>query len=456
MLEKLKSSWQLIKNNVRDEFDITNVSYKTWIEPLEIYDMQDDTLHVVFTGGNDSFAIGYITKKYTLPLQAMIEETTGIQCNVEFIQEPAKTPTTTLFKKAPTPVNPLSIAMQNANLNPNYTFDTFVVGANNKFAHAASLSVAESPGQEYNPLFIYGGPGLGKTHLMHSIANFILTNNPKTRILYVTSEVFTNEVIDAIRNKNGVTMTEFRNKYRNIDVLLIDDIQFIIGKESTQEEFFNTFNFLYENRKQIVLSSDQPPKSFVTLEERLRSRFEWGLSVDISAPDYETRMAILRKKEEMEGYTIDNEILQYIATNIRTNIRELEGALTKMYAYSKLHPNTPVTLETAKNNLKDIISPQNEKRLTPEHILEVIAEHYGVRPEDIKSQRRTKEIVLPRQIAMYLIRVLNDISLEDVGKILGNRDHSTVIHGYEKIINEMNTNAELKNSIDIIKKKLSQ
>ena len=291
---------------------------------------------------------------------------------------------------------------------------------------------------------------------MHSIAHFIMSNNPKANILYVTSEVFTNEVIDAIRNKNGVTMSEFRNKYRNIDVLLIDDIQFIIGKESTQEEFFNTFNFLYENSKQIVISSDQPPKSFSTLDDRLRSRFEWGLSVDITAPDYETRMAILRKKEDNEDFTVDNEILQYIATNIRTNIRELEGALTKTYAFSKLHPNTPLTLDIAKEILKDIINPEEEKRLTPEHIIEVVAEHYGVRPEDIKSQRRNKEIVLPRQISMYLIRVFNDITLQDVGKLLGNRDHSTIIHGFDKITNEMDKNPDLKNTIEILKKKLNQ
>ena len=456
MLEKLKENWQKIKENVRDEYDITNVSYNTWIAPLEFYDIDGHHVRIVFTGGNDDFAINYITKKYSLPFQVMIEETTGIACTVEFIPE-QKTEKASLFpNKKPDPQDQFLLAAHHANLNPRYTFDTFVVGSSNKFAHAASLSVAESPGEEYNPLFIYGGSGLGKTHLMHSIANFILTNNPKTRILYVTSEAFTNEVIDAIRNKNGVTMSDFKNKYRNIDVLLIDDIQFIIGKEATEEEFFNTFNFLYDSRKQIVLSSDKPPKNFTTLEERLRSRFEMGLSVDISAPDYETRMAILRKKEEIEGYTIDNEILQYIAGNIKSNIRELEGALTKMYAYTKLHPGTVLTLDIAKENLKDLISPENEKKLTPEYIIEVVAEHFGVRKEDIKSQRRNREIVLPRQISMYLIRILNDISLQDVGKVLGNRDHSTIIHGYEKIDKEILKNKELQNTIEVLKKKLME
>ena len=455
MLEKLKENWQRIKEKVRDDYDVTSVSYKTFIVPLEVYKIRaGNIVQIIFTGNNenDNFNITtFVSKRYAIPFQVAIEEIIGLECTVEILPEQVQETVHTQKRKIwPDPV------ILRSNLNPHYTFDTFVVGANNQFAHAASLSVAEAPGREYNPLFIYGGPGLGKTHLMHSIAHFIIENNPKTRILYVTSEVFTNEVIDAIRNKNGVTMSEFRNKYRNIDVLLIDDIQFIIGKESTQEEFFNTFNFLHENNKQIVISSDQPPKSFSTLDDRLRSRFEWGLSVDITVPDYETRMAILRKKEDNGEFTVDNEILQYIAMNIRTNIRELEGALTKTNAFSKLHPNTPLTLDIAKEILKDIINPNEEKRLTPEHIIEVVAEHYGVRPEDIKSQRRNKEIVLPRQISMYLIRIFNDITLQDVGKLLGNRDHSTIIHGFDKITNEMDRNPDLKNTIDILKKKLNQ
>ncbi|MBO7364620.1 MAG: chromosomal replication initiator protein DnaA [Lachnospiraceae bacterium] len=452
MLETIRENWQKIKETVRNEYYITNVSYNTWIEPLEIYDMKGSVLRIYFVDAND-FAIGYVTRKYSVAFQVTIEEITGFHVNIEFIQDPGKNEGRLFFQGTESVE---SVFKGYSKLNPRYTFDSFVVGANNKFAHAASLSVAESPGQEYNPLFIYGGPGLGKTHLMHAIANFILQNNPKARILYVTSEVFTNEVIDSIRNKNGTTMSDFRNKYRGIDILLIDDIQFIIGKEATEEEFFHTFNYLYENRKQIVLSSDKPPRAYTSLAERLRSRFEMGLTVDISLPDYETRMAILRKKEETDGYTIDNEILQYIAQNIKANIRELEGALTKMYAYSKLHQNAPLTLEIAKENLKDIINPETEKKLTPDHIIEVVAEHYGVRPQDMKSQKRTEDIVRPRQVAMYLIRLLNDISLKEVGKYLGNRDHSTVIHGYTKIQDELGRDQNLENTIEVLKKKLTQ
>lgn len=453
MFEEIKENWQKIKEYIRDDNNLTDVSYNTWILPLEFHSVEDNTVRIVFTGIYDSFPINYVTRKYTLPFQAVIEEVTGYQLNVEFVPEQRNKNNISFGPRdAGKRIIPASeSAILEASLNPRYTFDTFVVGANNKFAHAASLSVAESPGTEYNPLFIYGGPGLGKTHLMQAIAHFILKNSQKLKILYVSSEVFTNEVIDSIRNK---TQSQLKNKYRNIDVLLIDDIQFIIGKESTQEEFFNTFNYLYENGKQIVLSSDQSPKSFTTLDERLISRFEWGLTVDISAPDYETRMAILRKKEETEGYTIDNEILQYITSNIKTNIRELEGALTKMYAYQKLHPDVPLTLDIAKENLKDIINPEKEKNITPENVINVVAEYFGVRPEDIKSQKRNKEIVLPRQISMYLIRILNDISLKDVGNVLGGRDHTTVIYGYKTILKEMQVNKELENTIEMLKRKL--
>ena len=345
-------------------------------------------------------------------------------------------------------------AIQNANLNPRYTFDTFVVGANNNLAHAASLAVAESPGEIYNPLFIYGGVGLGKTHLMHSIAHFILKNNPKAKILYVTSEKFTNELIDAIRNKNNISTTEFREKYRNNDVLLIDDIQFIIGKESTQEEFFHTFNALYESKKQIIISSDKPPKEIETLEERLRSRFEWGLTVDIQSPDYETRMAILRKKEELEGYNIDNEVIKYIATNIKSNIRELEGALTKIVALSKLNKKE-ITIELAEEALKDLISPGEIKTITPEYIVSMVAEQYEVSPEEIISQKRSRNIARPRQVVMYLCRNMLNIPLQEVGRALGGRDHTTIMHGVDKITEELKTDPSLQNTIDILKKKLS-
>ena len=331
MIEKLQEQWDEILLYMKEEHEIMDISFKTWLLPLKVHhvDKNTNTATIIVP---DSNMIGYIRKKYGLPLEVSIAEKLGVECKLTFISKEeadsaAPAAENLLIKKNTKEVSPEII--QNANLNPKYTFDTFVVGANNNLAHAASLAVAESPGEIYNPLFIYGGVGLGKTHLMHSIAHFILKNNPNAKVLYVTSEKFTNELIDAIRNKNNITTTEFREKYRNNDVLLIDDIQFIIGKESTQEEFFHTFNALHESKKQIIISSDKPPKEIETLEERLRSRFEWGLTVDIQSPDYETRMAILRKKEEMEGYNIDNEVIKYIATNIKSNIRELEGALTQ-------------------------------------------------------------------------------------------------------------------------------
>ncbi|MDR0924624.1 MAG: chromosomal replication initiator protein DnaA [Hungatella sp.] len=456
MLEKLKEKWDEILLNLKEEHEITDVSFKTWLLPLKVYSVNGEK--VIVTVPDVEF-LGYIRKKYGFLLKITIEEVTGFECSVDFVvenqiqKEAAAAPAgNTLITNTMNQVSQSAIIT--ANLNPKYTFDTFVVGANNNLAHAASLAVAESPGEIYNPLFIYGGVGLGKTHLMHSIGHFILKNNPAAKVLYVTSEKFTNELIDAIRNKNNFSSTEFREKYRNNDVLLIDDIQFIIGKESTQEEFFHTFNTLYEAKKQIIISSDKPPKEIETLEERLRSRFEWGLTVDIQSPDYETRMAILRKKEEMEGYNIDNEVIKYIATNIKSNIRELEGALTKIVALSRLD-NKEITVELAEEALKDIISPNDKREITPELVIQVVADHYGITPLDISSQKRNKEIVYPRQIVMYLCREMVGTPLQMIGKYLGGRDHTTIIHGIEKITTNMNKNESLNNTIEILKKKIN-
>ena len=457
MLETLKEKWDEILLYLKNEYEISNVSFQTWLLPLEIYSLKQPG-NIIQLIVPDANFLGYIKKKYSVMLKVSIEEVTGIRCdNVEFIVEDEiirdSVSDNQLINATPNAVSP--VTLQNANLNPKYTFDSFVVGANNNLAHAASLAVAESPGEIYNPLFIYGGVGLGKTHLMQSIANFILKNNPKAKILYVTSEKFTNELIDAIRNKNNISTTEFREKYRNNDVLLIDDIQFIIGKESTQEEFFHTFNALHEAKKQIIISSDKPPKEIETLEERLRSRFEWGLTVDIQSPDYETRMAILRKKEEMEGYNIDNEVIKYIATNIKSNIRELEGALTKIVALSKLEKNREINIALAEKALKDIIAPGDKKEVTPEFIIEVVADHFNLTPLDIISQRRNKEIVYPRQIAMYLCRNMTDTGLQNIGKSLGGRDHTTILHGIDKIAADLEGNPTLQNTIDILKKKIN-
>ena len=454
MFSLLNDKWSDIKEYIKEEYEISNVSYDTWIAPLRLSSVDGDTVFIELpedeVGGN---FISYIDKKYNLYFKVAIEEKTGFHCEVRFITSADK-------QKAETEENEEydddfpSQASIAANLNPRYTFSTFVVGANNKFAHAASLAVAESPAERYNPLFIYGGVGLGKTHLMHSIAHFILKNNPEAKVLYTTSENFTNELIDAIRTKNNYTITQFREKYRKIDVLLIDDIQFIINKESTQEEFFHTFNYLHENNKQIVISSDKPPKAFTTLEERLRSRFEMGLPVDISSPDYETRMAILSKKEELEGYNIDNEILKYIATNIKSNIRELEGALTKIIAFSKLY-NTQLTMEAAEEALKDLISPNAQKEVTPALIIEVVAEHFGFTTEDLISTKRNREVVYPRQIAMYLCRTMTPTPLQAIGTALGKKDHTTIMHGIQIIEKELKTDETLASTIEILKKKIN-
>ena len=347
-----------------------------------------------------------------------------------------------------------NIKYENANLTPKYRFDTFVVGGNNKFAHSASLAVAESPGEVYNPLYLYGGAGLGKTHLMHSIGHFILDNNQDMKVLYVTSEQFTNEVIESIRSGNAAKMNKLREKYRTVDVLLIDDVQFIIGKESTQEEFFHTFNVLHSAGKQIILSSDKPPKEMGTLDERFRSRFEWGLLADIQPPDYETRMAILKKNAENCNRNINEEVFQYIATNVKSNIRELEGAFNKVIAFSKLN-KVDITLDNVEEALKDIISPNAKRKVTPKLIIDIVAEHFNISPEDILSKRRNSEYVQPRQICMYLCRHLTEESLQSIGKSLGKKDHTTVIHGIDKIADEILKDEELNNRIENIKKKIN-
>mgnify|MGYP000395654317 CR=1 FL=1 len=454
MIEKIKEKWDEILLHIKEEHELTDVSFKTWLLPTQPYSMKDGTLQILVP---DVQFLGYIKKKYGLLIQITIEELTGIECEVDFVtieqvDEPQKETDKSHLINRPSEVSRKLI--QDANLNPRYTFDTFVVGANNNLAHAASLAVAESPGEIYNPLFIYGGVGLGKTHLMHSIGHFILKNNPKAKVLYVTSEKFTNELIDAIRNKNNITTTEFREKYRNIDVLLIDDVQFIIGKESTQEEFFHTFNTLHGANKQIILSSDRPPKDMDILEDRIRSRFEWGLLADIQSPDYETRIAILRKKQELDGYSVSDDVIEYIASNIKSNIRELEGALNKIIAYANLEKRE-INIDLAEQVLRDIISPNEKKVITPEFIIDTVADHFDITPSDIVGSKRSSKIVFPRQIAMYLCREMLDAPLTGIGKMMGDRDHTTVMHGIEKIEKEMSAKDSVRNTVDILKKKIN-
>ena len=461
MKDKIIENWDTILQHLKVEHSLSDVVFKTWIQPLEVYSVVGNVITLSIDDARVGDSKKYITSKYGVPLKVSIEEIMGESFELEFElarnlkNKTEPTENAAPAKKAATP--DYSDRSQNiaSFLNPRYTFDTFVVGSNNSLAHAASLAVAENPAEVYNPLFIYGGVGLGKTHLMHSIAHYILEHNPSTKVLYVTSEVFTNELIEAIRYRSDTTsIQDFRKKYRNIDVLLIDDIQFIKGKESTQEEFFHTFNTLHESKKQIIISSDKPPKEFETLEERLRSRFEWGLQVDIQSPDYETRMAILRKKGELEGYTIDDEVLKYIATNVKSNIREIEGALTKIVAVSRLK-NTEVNVVLAEEVLKDLISPDIKKKVTVESITEIVAEHFGITSADILSSKKSRNIAHPRQICMYLCRELIDLSLKDVGQKLGKRDHSTVLHGCNKIADDLETDPSLQAVIDVLKKKIN-
>ena len=453
-MDIIKENWSKIKDIVKNEYNLSNISYNTWIAPLKYHSMENDTITILIPS-DTSYALDYISNKYKTFFQVTISEFMNHEYDVCFILEKdAQSKEEELPGIIPEKNNIYNIKYENAHLNSKYTFDTFVVGSNNKFAHSAALAVAESPGVVYNPLYLYGQPGLGKTHLMHSIGHFILDQNPDKKVIYVTSEQFMNEVIESIRSGNANAMTKLRDKYRKVDILLIDDIQFIIGKESTQEEFFHTFNVLHETGKQIVISSDKPPKDMETLDERFRSRFVSGLSADIGAPDFETRVAILRKNAENYYGTIDNSIIQYIAENVKSNIRELEGSLNKVIAYSKIKKED-LTLELAQNALKDIISPDQNKEITPSYIIEVVAEHFEINADDITSKKRNSEFVLPRQITMYLCREMTDTSLVNIGKLLGGKDHSTVLHGVNKIAEEIPFNKELANKIDIIKKKIN-
>ena len=456
-MEELKQKWDLIIQTLKEDYDITDMSFRTWIKPIQVYSVVGDKITLLIPENNNdgdgkglsyNMRVGYIERKYLAAITLTIAEIMGREYDVTLMSSIDKEKIDKKQKQKDT-----SASKNNniQNLNPNYTFETFVIGNNNNLAHAASLAVAETPGEVYNPLFIYGGVGLGKTHLMQAIAHFIIKTKPELKVLYVTSETFTNELIDSVKNQKN---SEFREKYRNIDVLLIDDIQFIIGKESTQEEFFHTFNALYQDRKQIVISSDRPPKEVETLSERLRTRFEMGLPVDIQIPTYETKMAILNKKAELGGYDIPYEVEDYVATHIKSSIRELEGALTKLSAFAKLSSN-PITVEFAEEALKDLISPDSRREITPELIIDIVAEHFNIKSEDILSQKRSADIVYPRQIAMYLCRQMTTNTVQSLGKAFGNRDHTTILHGADKINKMVISDENTKSTIDILIKKIN-
>ena len=451
----IQENWELIKQTVKKEYDLTDISFNTWIMPLKLHKVEEDIVNIVIPS-DQGHALNYISNKYKSYFQVTISEMAEHTYDIKFILEKdVDDLDNSDFEKIKSKDPVYNIYFENANLNSKYKFDTFVVGSNNKFAHSAALAVAESPGEAYNPLYLYGGAGLGKTHLMHSIGHFILEQNPKMKVLYVTSEAFTNDVIESIRSGNAAAMNKLREKYRTVDVLMVDDVQFIIGKESTQEEFFHTFNVLHTAGKQIVISSDKPPKEMETLEERFRSRFEWGLTCDIQAPDYETRMAILRKIAENYDKKVDDHIFQYIATNIKSNIRELEGAFNRIIAKSKIENQSEITLDLAEDALKDIINPDKKREITPQLIINTVAEDFNVNADDITSKKRSAEFVLPRQVVMYLCRNLTDVSLINIAKILNKKDHTTILHGSNKIDSDMKTNSELKERIDIIIKKLN-
>lgn len=454
-MNEIKDRWNEIKEMIKVEYDLTDISFNNWVEPLQFYKVEDDIVTILIPSAQARL-LKYIQKNYYFCFKATISELMNHEYDVVFIAEDdaiAEKQDTSNDNKQPKK-NMNNLKYESANLNNKYKFDTFVVGSNNKFAHSAALAVAESPGEAYNPLYIYGGAGLGKTHLMHSIGHFVLEQNQDKKVLYVTSEQFTNEVIESIRSGNAAAMTKLRDKYRTVDVLLIDDVQFIIGKESTQEEFFHTFNVLHSAGKQIILSSDKPPKEMETLEERFRSRFEWGLIADIQPPDYETRMAILRKNAEMYDKEIDDEIIQYIATNIKSNIRELEGALNKVMANARLNKQE-LNLALAEDALKDVIYPDQIREISPSLIIDVVAEHFNISKEDITSKKRNSEYVIPRQIIMYLCRQMTDTTFQMIAAYLGKKDHTTVIHGVEKIEEKIRTDEDLRNKIETIQKKLS-
>ena len=430
--------------------ELTEVSFNTWIKSICPIEITGDTIKLSVP--ND-FTREILEGRYKDLLINAIKVANNKEYKIEFLIGNEEAITKSETPKQNIVMSSPSDGMQ-AVLNPKYTFDSFVIGNSNRFAHAASLAVSESPAKAYNPLFIYGGVGLGKTHLMHAIGHYILNKNPKARVAYISSEKFTNELINSIKDD---TNEEFRSKYRNVDVLLIDDIQFIAGKERTQEEFFHTFNALHDANKQIILSSDRPPKEIPTLEDRLRSRFEWGLIADIQPPDFETRIAILKKKADEENLDIPNDVLGYIANTIKSNIRELEGALIRIVAFSSL-TNKEISVDLALLALRDIIANRSSKAITIEYIQEVVANYFNVTVDDLKSARRTKSITYPRQIAMYLCRKNTDNSLPKIGEEFGGRDHTTVIHAYEKISDALNKDKDplLKSDIESLSKKLNK
>ncbi|EPR11891.1 chromosomal replication initiator protein DnaA [Ruminiclostridium papyrosolvens] len=420
--------------------EMTEISFNTWILTIEPISIDSNT---VTLGVPADFNKGILESRYSYLIKNALRQISHREYNIYFAI-PSQAPVKTAAQEYNEDTN-MSF------LNPKYTFDTFVIGNGNRFAHAASLAVAEAPAKAYNPLFLYGGVGLGKTHLMHAIGHFVLGQNPALKVLYVSSEKFTNELINAIRDDKN---EEFRYKYRNIDVLLIDDIQFIGGKERTEEEFFHTFNALYEANKQIIISSDKPPKEIPTLEDRLRSRFEWGLIADIAPPDLETRIAILRKKAQLENLDVPDDVMVFIADKVGSNIRELEGALNRVIAYSTLTENI-INVDMAVEALKDMLNNSKAVIINSKTIQEAVSRYFHLKTDELKSKKRSRDVSFPRQIAMHLCREMTDMSLPKIGDEFGGRDHTTVIHACEKIHHDLENSAELRRTVEDIKKNIT-
>ena len=439
--ELLNQAKELLKN------EMTNISYTTWIKTLEIGNIYDNKIELITSNAMQTDAIK--SRYYDLIINTF-NFLTNKSWQLEIVDSSDMTATASVQEALENSFDNLTSSAEysKTSLNPKYTFDTFVVGNNNRFAHAAALAVAEAPASMYNPLFIYGGVGLGKTHLMQAIGNEILKRDTSKKVLYVTSEAFTNELVNAIKDGNYKNEL-FRNKYRNIDILLIDDIQFFAGKNTAQEEFFHTFNTLYQNGKQIILSSDKPPRDISLLEDRLKSRFEWGLLADISMPDYEMRLAILKKKTELEGILIDDDILALIATRIDSNIRELEGVLNKILAYTSL-THSPITIEVVEKAINDV-TLQKENIISADYIQDVVSNYFKIDKRDLVSSKKSNDIAYPRQIAMYLCRTVGQMSFPRIGNDFGGRDHTTVMHASKKIEKEIKENTNTKLIVESVK-----
>ena len=428
-----KANWEQVIQSIENSMSaqpMEKVQFDYWIKPLKLYAVTADSLIII---GEDAFKLQYIKNRYATVLYSTVNVVFHRAYELDF--------------KLESDIAAMEAQVKSTTLNEKYTFQNFVVGPSNNFAFAASLAVADAPAEVYNPLFIYGGVGLGKTHLMNAIGNFIHQANPSANVLLMTSETLTNELIQAIGRRNT---SELRAKMRNVDVLMVDDIQFLSRTKTAQEEFFHTFNDLHAAHKQIIISSDRPPNDIPEIEERLRSRFAWGLLVDIQKPDYETRVAILRSKAQSEGIDVPDDVLDFIAQNVNSNIRDLEGSLNSLNAHSHLM-GAPITLELAQSALSDRMSAQPSRKITAQLIIEVVARHYSLDPEDLTGKKRSREIAVPRQVAMYICREMTSMSTTNIGKAFGDRDHTTVMHGCDKIAEAIGADFAFKKRVEEIK-----